>query len=345
MITPFADCATALWDAGWAPIPLSVNRKPLVNGFNEWKHRAGKASIEKWAKNRPEAGIGILAGFGETKYGQGTIIIDYDDSEASGKLEEAIGRHPTPCMALSKRGEHHTYAAHDEFGDPIDLRHLTTLRHHGINVDIKHHTDGRGVVIMPKSIHKDGFTQYRWKDGSGPEAIKKAPPFPIRQLEEWLDKQQEQAQAKKVKPLRDDSRAQGLNDFLVSQVAFCDDFDGLLDVAETWNDEIPNKFGKPPLDHGEVYERANVVWCQHLEKPFIKMFGSAGYSYMLTDEIHLLSKLSIRLSSDAFMLMALFRSQHSRRCARGETFAICPDAMWKCQTIEGWSRHRYRTCP
>jgi Bifunctional DNA primase/polymerase, N-terminal len=167
---PFAACAPELYQAGWAPIPVA-GRKPLISGFPDWRARLPESALERWAKNRPDADVGIIAGLCELDHGRrGAIILDYDDPGAIGQLQEAIGRHPTPCMSLSKRGEHHTYAACDEHGDPIDLRHLTTLRHHGINVDIKHSRDGKGIVIMPQSIHKDGFTRYRWKEGSGPGA-------------------------------------------------------------------------------------------------------------------------------------------------------------------------------
>ena len=50
------------------------------------------------------------------------------------------------------------------------------------------------------------------------------------------------------KPLRDDSRKQGVNDFLVSRVCFCTNFDEFLDVARTWNEELPDHYDEPPLE-------------------------------------------------------------------------------------------------
>jgi hypothetical protein len=301
------------------------------------------ASVEKFAKNRPDASIGIISGFNELSHGRrSTITIDYDDLSAIGQLEEAIGRHPTPCIGLSKRGEHHTYAAYDEHGDPVDLRHFTTTRHHGINADFKHSRDGKGMVIVPQSIHKDGVTRYRWKEGSGPEALKEAPPFPIRPLLEFLDRMaDEKRPGVKDRPLRDDSRAQGLNDYLVSQVAWCASRSELLVCAETWNDEIPNKFGKPPLEQDKVEDRVNVVWNQHLEAPFIKMFGSSGYARISDDEYNQLAELSTRYGGDASMLLGKLRIKHTKRVFRGETFCICPDAMAREQTLPTWRRERY----
>ena len=336
----FADCAPELWQAGWAPIPVD-GRRPLVSGYPDWRSRLPMDAVERWAKNRPDADIAIVAGLCETGRGpRGTIIVDYDDPSALGKLEEAIGRHYTPCQALSRRGEHHTYAAFDEDGDPIDLRHFTTLRHYGINVDVKHSGDGKGVVIMPQSVHvKDRSVRYRWKEGSGPEALKDAPPFPIKALHDFLDKQSEKSGGIKDKPLRDDSRAQGLNDYLVSQVAFCECREGLLDVAETWNDTVPEKQGKLPLDHDEVEDRVDVVWRQHLEKPFIKMLGSSGYAHISDEESDMLQEANPKIN--ALPLLVKFRVKHSYRCARGETFVICPFAMARDQVIPRWTRERY----
>jgi len=62
----------------------------------------------------------------------------------------------------------------------------------------------------------------------------------------------------------------GSNDYLVSRVCHCADFDELLDVARTWNEELLDH-GYEPLEDTILIRRARVVWQHHQQGRFVPM--------------------------------------------------------------------------
>ena len=119
------------------------------------------------------------------------------------------------------------------------------------------------------------------------------------------------------------------------------DWDGFLEEAKRQNPEVARIAGKPALSEGEVYEVACAVWADFKRGKLVPFHGTRGRANMPDEEIDLLAELDLDHASDAFMLLARLRNKHSARCERGETFAICPDAMARDGTIQGWSRKKY----
>lgn len=112
----------------------------------------------------------------------------------------------------------------------------------------------------------------------------------------------------------------------------CDDFDALLDVARTLNEDY---FGDPLTD-AEVIKTARSAWRYQEEGR--NWVGSTA-RLMLTKAG--LLELAGR-SSDAFVLDCLLRLEHAARMTRGENFALDTRAMEAAGTIPGWSRSRFQ---
>ena len=329
MLHTFADHAPRMQAAGWAVLP-AAGKSPIRKGFNTWRFRPSAKIIDKWAKEAPDADIVYVPGLCATKLGKRSlIVVDPDDAEAIGQAEELFG--DTPGKVRSRRGAHRLYD-----GAGLDLGNVTSLRPYGFNIDLKHGQRGAGIVVGPPSAHdKDRSFRYAW-DGCDETVIRDLPPFPIDKLKALLDKQQPAP----AKELRDGSRKQECNRYLVSRVCYCADFDELLDVARTWNEDLRDH-GYEPLEDTILIRRARVVWQHHQQGRFVPMLKQGGIARSPDDEIDTLARLNPKIAGDAHMLIARLRIKHSARCKRGGTFAICAPAMERDQVILGWTRARY----
>jgi hypothetical protein len=136
--------------------------------------------------------------------------------------------------------------------------------------------------------------------------------------------------------MRDGSRKQWLNDRLCRHVSSCDTLDAIVDVARSLNEELSE-----PLEDNVVVKRAEVVWRHAGEGKLEQWLGGAGVARTNRDEMDRLARISRANGSDAHLLLMYLRIAHSRRCERGETFAITPRAMEIGQVIPGWERKRY----
>jgi hypothetical protein len=341
MLQTFAEHAPAMRRAGWAVLP-AAGKSPLMEGFNKWKYAPGEEAVGKWAQARPDADIVYVPGLCSTGRGKkGIVVVDADDAEAIGQADEIFG--PTPGKVRTRRGQHRIFD-----GAGIDLGKLGSLRPFGLNIDIKHGQSGAGIVAAPPSPHeKDRSVRYAW-EGCGETVIGDVPPFPVKALQDFLDKHpvlkpgaKPAAGPEGSLKLRDESRKQGLNDYLVSQVCFCASFDELLDVASSWNQNLSDH-GHTPLADETVVKRANTVWQQHQEGRFEPMMGSRAACISDADEIRYLCALADN-GGDACALLQLFRAEHGARCKRGETFRIAISAMVGAGVMGRWSARRYRT--
>jgi hypothetical protein len=123
-------------------------------------------------------------------------------------------------------------------------------------------------------------------------------------------------------------------------VCFCADFDELLDVARTWNEELRDHSFEP-LEDAILIRRARVVWQHYQLGRFVPMVGQGGVAKMTRNEMDALLALNPKTAGDAVLLLLRLKMDHSARCARGETFALNSPAMEREQVIKGWSRERY----
>ena len=325
----FADHAPAMRQVGWAVLP-AVGKSPIKRGFDGWRFAPGQGAVARWAQETPDADIVYIPGLCSTGKGRkGIIAVDSDNETAIGQAKEFFG--DTPGKVRTRRGQHHLYD-----GNGIDLGSLTSLRELGFEIDIKHGQRGAGIVASPPSVNeKDRSIRYKW-DGCDETVIWHLPPFPLARLQTLLEKYSKPERHQ----LRDGSRKQGINDYLVSRVCHCVDFDELLDVARTWNEELRDH-GYEPLEDTILIRRARVVWQHYQQGRFVPMIGKGGIAKMTRNELDALFSLNPKTASYAHTLLTRLKMEHSARCARGETFAICPKAMERDQVLPGWTRERY----
>jgi hypothetical protein len=335
MFQTFADQAMAMRRYGWAVLPAK-GKSPIVENFPNWHRAPGAKSIEDWAKKYPAADIVFVAGLcSPRKDKRGVIVVDADDSDASDHTEELFGQ--TPGRVQTRRGVHHYYDA-----SRVDCGKLPpSLRGLGLNADLKHGQGGAAIIAAPPSRHeKEPEFRYTWLD-CGPSVLSDLPAFPIKVLQRLLEKDQERFRTLK-RDFRDGSRKQGLNDYLVGQVCFCDTFDELLDVARTWNQERLADHAKGPLEDAIVIARASVVWRQRNEEGrFEPWHHGEGVAKVDLRELNKLLALDSKGAGDAVALLAFLRVKHAARCRRGETFVLTPKAMERNQVLKGWTRERY----
>ena len=341
MAEVFAEHALELCRAGFAVIPAK-GKAPIIRGFNRWSVRPSERTVSEWTEKNPDADIVFVAGLCETGKGRrGVIVVDPDDENAIGQSEELFG--PTPLKVRTLRGEHHYYG-----GDGIDLGKIASLRPYGINIDLKHGQHGAAIIAAPPSVHeKDAAFHYDWKN-CGPDVIRDLPPFSDKLLRGFLDKRaaykatpakQESISTEYSEEFRGGSRNLTLNDYLVSQVSFCDSFDELLDVARTWNDNL-SKIRRELLDDDKVIKWAKTVWKQR--ENFQPMLGRGGVARVPRDETDRLLQADPKHAGDALLLLARLRMDHTARVSRGETFAVSERAMHAANCIPGWKLDAYR---
>ena len=328
----FADHAPAMRRAGWAVLP-AVGKSPRVNGFNKWGGAPSIDTVLSWAKRQPNADIIYVPGLCQTPKGKGIVVVDSDDEDAIGQAEELFGK--TPAKVRTRRGAHRIFEAAG-----LDLGKVTSLRPYGLNIDIKHGQEGAGIVVGPPSAHeKDRSIRYAWDD-CDETVLKHLPPFPMQALQRILEKKPADTPAP-ARMLRDGSRKQGVNDYLVSRVCHCADFDELLDVARTWNENLRDH-GYEPMEDAILIRRARVVWQQHEQGRFLPMIGQGGVAKTTRSEMDVLLALNPKIAGDALLLLARLKIEHSARCARGKSFALDVRAMARDNVIAGWSRDRYQ---
>lgn len=347
LIYPFRDQGVAMRTEGFAVLPAK-GKAPLVKGFTDWKGAPREATVEKWAERMPDKNLVYVPGLSKAKRGDnGLVVVDGDDAEAVQKVEAIFG--PTPGMVNTRRGKHFLYRATER-----SLGKITSLKKYGINADVKH---GNSIVVGPPSFHeKDVHFSYSW-DGCDATVIRDLPTFDVAALQALIDGQQvcpnkvfdnvtllgrpPQAHDILRNGMRDGSRGLSLNDALCKHVAFCSDFNELLDKAVTHCMALCDQHGVEMLPHAEVVERAQAVWNDHRAGKIERFAGFRATAQVGVDEVRYLTAVHEQGDS-AMALLTLFRGEHGARMDRGETFKIMCDAMAEAETLGLWSARKYR---
>ena len=58
----FGAAAEELLSHGLAVLPIDVDKKPLVSGFDGWHRRPGLSTVRTWATKFPYANIAVIPG-------------------------------------------------------------------------------------------------------------------------------------------------------------------------------------------------------------------------------------------------------------------------------------------
>ena len=221
---------------GLAVIPCGgeEGKQPLVKHWQRWKYRPSAATLEKFAGQYPDAGIGIVTG-----PASGVSVIDLDprnDKAPKTLLEYALEMYgETPLIVRTPSGGWHLYYRYDQ------ERSQTRLT--GRGVDIK---AAGGFVVAPPSIRPSGALcghPYSFHTGCWADLAK------LPNLKTRNPKCRNQSAVLKGE------RNTDLFRYLMAQAAFCDGYDDLLDEANAFNQSC-----EPPLGEAEIEKTTGSVW-------------------------------------------------------------------------------------
>jgi Bifunctional DNA primase/polymerase, N-terminal len=252
----FGEAGPRMRRAGFAVLPAK-GKKPLMQGFDRWKHAPGPAAVEKWAVRNPDADLVYVPGLSRAKGGgDAIIVVDGDDVEASGRIVELFG--DTPGKVRTRRGRHFLYRDNGR-----SLGKVQSLRAYGLEADVKH---GRSIVVAPPSRHaEDRSFVYTW-DGCDETVIRDLPAFDASALQALIDRAKPSLNSIEIPtpgskfepnatnncppaaPPRlnitkwiarsQNSRGLALNRWLIKQLAACGSLDALLDCARVFDAEL-----------------------------------------------------------------------------------------------------------
>jgi hypothetical protein len=140
---------------------------------------------------------------------------------------------------------------------------------------------------------------------------------------------------------REGSRKLGLNDYLVANAWAFDDFDGCLDLARNWNEDLCSKFGILQLPDDEVLGVCAAVMADLAGGKLVRTVGQRATARTDADEVRDLLA-TYENGAEAFALLMLLRAEHTARCLNGETFALDLEAMCSAQVMGNWAVKGYR---
>lgn len=291
----FAQWQPAYAEAGISTFPVRArDKKPAVSGYLN----LGLDGSRKLAGRFQGAdALGFALG---PKSGITVLDIDTEDEQILG---DALSHHgATPIVVRSGSGNWQAWYKNSGEGRrirpwpdrPIDLL-------------------GDGYVIAPPSKVTNG--QYAFVEGGHHLPV-------IRNLEQFDGPADFTAKdARHHLGIPEGLRNKELWRHSMRQARYCDDIDGLLDVAMTYNDQ----HCIPALDPAEVIRTAESAWAY--QKKGENWFGSAG---VVSVPLPLLDQFE----PDETHLYLLLKKAHA---GRRENFAIGLNSL--SQSL-GWGKHR-----
>jgi hypothetical protein len=291
----FAQWQPVYAERGIATIPCSPDKSPLV------KHpdRFGRDASREIASRFPNAGaFGYYAG-----PRNGLTVLDVDSTDER-ILADAMDRHgPTPLVIRTASGKFHAPYRHNR-----ERRRIRPWR--GLPIDLL----GAGLCIAAPSVITKG--PYEIIEGRLDDLDR----LPImRGLEAEL-------YSTHVGPRPQMREGDGRNNWLFRQLGrdahSCDDFDQLLDRAQTLNEGLGD-----PMQDAEVAKIAGSIWKYTTQGR--NRFGKHG-AWFPVNEVS-----AWKIGPDAFYLLAFLRAHNH------------PDAtFWVANGLAetfGWDRERFAT--
>jgi Bifunctional DNA primase/polymerase, N-terminal/Primase C terminal 1 (PriCT-1) len=290
----FAEWQSRYAAHGVPTFPVHVGRdgkRPMVSHYGKF----GLSASARIAQRFPDAaGIGFMAG----PHSRITVM-DVDSSDER-QVTAAMTRHgQTPVIVRSGSGHYHCY-----FRWNGERRLVRPFENTPIDVL------GDGVVVAPPS--RGAKTDYRFVHGNLDDLGRLPVMRGIRSDTE--------RNAVEPSTVREGARNSTLFAHCMRAARSCDDYDALLDVARTRNDEF-----SPPLADTEVVKTARSAWGY--EQRGENRFGRLGVSFEAGEATKL-----ICMCPDAFLLLAFLRANNRP----GRTFMI---ANGLADTL-GWRRQR-----
>lgn len=126
-------------DLGFSIIPISPDKKPLIEWKKYQKQKATREEIENWFSKSPSINIGIVTG--EIS---GIVVIDIEYGGETGNL-------PPTVISKTGGGGYHFFYKYPgvKVKNGVRVRELTDIRGDG------------GYVVVPPSLHTSG-NNYEW---------------------------------------------------------------------------------------------------------------------------------------------------------------------------------------
>jgi hypothetical protein len=156
----FATAAQRWFDRGWTPIPVDLNRIPLVSGFHgKDREPVSQQLLDKWIKKYTEASLAVVIP-------DGVVCIDvdtHDEKNGSEEWERKVTNYgePGPSVIQSTRDPalhgHRFYLF-----DPTAAYRIRKTLADTNYVDIK---GPGGFISVSPTIHHSLGTPYKWYDG------------------------------------------------------------------------------------------------------------------------------------------------------------------------------------
>jgi hypothetical protein len=247
--------------------PLS-GKKPLVSNFQ----KAGLEASAQWALKFPDAlGIGFVAGK-RTRI----TVLDVDEA-GDGPLHRALDVHgATPIIVRTASGKHHAWYRHN--GEARRIRPMP-------GIDIL----GGGVVAAPPSRGGSGRT-YEFICGCLDD-VERLPVLRNVPADKQLSK-----------TAKIGARNNTLFELCMRAAHSCDDFDQLLDVARTRNEEFA-----APLPESEMVKTAESAWGYTTRGE--NRFGwGRGVWFVASEAVELITG-----DPDVYLLLSYLRAQNGPR--------------------------------
>ena len=307
----FGDAAFAYCDLG-CPRPQvdPMVKRPLMRDYPSRLVNLG--NVAAIARQFPDANIAILTGR------SGLNVLDIDDLALLHPMRKRFG--DTPLIGKTAgRGGYQLYYRASPHVRAADLRATD-----GIPVEIK---AGGNIVITPPSRSPITGREYELIEGRfDHETLASLPQINVPAI----------CDTKTAADHR--SICEGLRDNWLFSVCLrhahhVDDFDALLDVGRTRNDEC-----EPPLPDDEVIKVCRSAWGYTTEG---RNFVSAGGHVLLNRSR--IEHLCNATPGNPVSLMLRLEIEHAARVERDESFALSTRAMADAGSFGDWSRQNLRT--
>jgi hypothetical protein len=300
-------------ERGIVTVPCSPGKKPLVGNPHRFGAKASKEIVDRF----PDASaLGFYAG-----RRNGLTVLDVDTTDER-VLRDALDHHgTTPLLVRTASGKWHAYYHHNG-----ECRRIRPWRREGLPIDIV----GAGLCIAPPSELATGTYQIiegrlddldrlpimRGLDGQFYSRNRVTPSPASGSAKRWSE-------------MHDgDGRNDALFRRLGREAHHCDDFEQLLDRAQTLNTEFAE-----PMEQCEVSKVSSSVWKMTVERR--NHFGQHG-SWLPTAQVD-------ELVADPYTLALLsYLKAHNgpdRRFWVADGLRLQPELRWSRRAFKNAREH------
>ena len=230
----FGDSAFAYCDLGLAPTPTggSDGKRPMIRGYT--RNQINLGNVSQFIKKFGEANVALLTG------ASGLNVLDIDDPPLLHAMRKRFGDSPL-IVKTAGRGGFQLYYRAAPHVRPTDFRSTD-----GIAVEIK---AGGNIVIAPPSRSPITGRDYELVEGQfDGETLASLPKLVVPAIHQTKTSAQHRR-------LSEGHRNNYLFSICLREALNVDDFDSLLDIGRTRNDEA-----EPPLSDAEVMRACKSAW-------------------------------------------------------------------------------------